>query len=88
MKLSVPLYPEGKATLAYLKAMNASTVSTRICMHVTSPDSAVLGQIKEGFSFLIDWCDDLIAHGIDPQDVNQSQFLSWQVNSYIREYKT
>ena len=83
-RYGVPSCPEDKATLAYLKAMRLLFERGFLCReHITTPDSAVLGRIKEGFSFLIDWCDDVIAHGIDLQDVNQSQFLAWQVSSHI-----
>ena len=44
--------------------------------HITTPDSSVLGRMKQGFSFLIDWYDGLLAHGVDPQDVNQTKFLA------------
>ena len=80
----VPSCPEDKTTLAYLKAMRLLFERGFLCReHITTPDSAVLGRIMEEFSFLIDWCDDVIAHGIDLQDVNQSQFFAWQVNSHI-----
>ena len=81
-RYGVPLY---KATLSYLKAMRLLFERGFLCReHITTPDSSVLGRIKQGFSFLIDWYDGLLAHGVDPQDVNQTKFLAWQVNSYMQ----
>ena len=82
-RYGVPLYPEDKATLSYLKAMRLLFERGFLFReHICTPDSPVLGRIKEGFSFLIDWYDGLLAHGVDPQDVNQTKFLAWQVNLY------
>ena len=46
---------------------------------ITNPDSAVLERIKQGLSFLVEWCDEVIAHGIDPQDTKQTPFSALQV---------
>ena len=51
-RYGVPSCPEDKATLAYLKAMCLLFERGFLCReHITTPDSAVLGRIKEGFSF-------------------------------------
>ena len=72
---------EDQQTLLYLTALN------KIFEHgilsssqVSTTEAKELGNMRSGFKYFEDWCLDVRAAGVDPDDTTQTSFLAWQVN--------
>lgn len=70
-----------RQTLLYLTALN------KIFEHgilsssqVSTMEAKELENMKSGFKYFEDWCLDVRAAGVDPDDTTQTSFLAWQVN--------
>ena len=72
---------EDKQTLLYLTALNRLFEQGILSSsQVSSMEAKELKNMSTGFEYFEEWCLDVRAVGIDPDDTTQTSFLAWQVN--------
>ena len=70
-----------KQILLYLTALNKVFERGILSSsRVSTMEAKELENMTNGFKYSEDWCMDLRAARVDPDDTTQTSFLAWQVN--------
>ena len=75
-----------KKTLQYFRALNKIFEQGILSKKkVTATDDHALDNIREGFAYYMEWCNEVQIQGVNPNDNSQTAFLSWQIriHAYI-----
>ena len=72
---------EDKQTLMYLTALSKMFEHGILSnAPLSTTEAKQLKNMESGFKYFEDWCLDVRAAGIDPDDTTQRSFLAWQVS--------